>query len=92
MEQLKWEDGFWDNAPEKVIILKNIDASIFCQLQILLGQISIFLYFTTRSTVLTQLKAARKRQWETLTVIINGTVLIISRMNEMRKICSQMFP
>lgn len=29
---------------------------------------------------------------DTLTVMMNGTVLIISRMKEMRKICSQMFP
>lgn len=39
-----------------------------------------------------KLKAALKRCWGTRTVIMKGTVLIISRMNEMRKICSQMFP
>lgn len=37
-------------------------------------------------------RAAFKRHRDTLTVMMNGTVLIISRMKEMRKICSQMFP
>lgn len=86
------EDVFGDNTAEEVTILKNTEAKISCQLENLLGQTSIFLYFTTKTTVLIKLNAVLKFHQETLTVIINGTVLIISRMNEMRKICSQMFP
>lgn len=31
-EQLEREDEFWDNTPEKVVILSNIEGKISCQL------------------------------------------------------------
>lgn len=88
-EQLKGKGGFGENTPEKVIMVEIMKKK---KGQSVLPASNTSLFHHQTLQYLFNFKAALRCHQETLTVIINGTVLIISRMNEMRKICSQMFP
>lgn len=84
--------GFGTTLQRKSLYCKIFKEKFPASLKYHLARHPFFLDFTTKSTALTTLRAPSKCRGDKLTVMMNGTVLIISRMKEMRKICSQMFP